>query len=83
MYFFPILCSYKGCWGVKASQGRSIVVQAAKKLFHQNHFHEYDYDQELLDLIIWPIARNNMVLNFVLYSIYKVRRVFLKIIFSC
>lgn len=63
-FFFNFVCPYIGCWGVKASQGRSIVVQAANKLFHQNHFHEYDYDQELLDLIIWPIARNNLVLHF-------------------
>jgi hypothetical protein len=55
--FFRLL----GCWGVKVSQGRSTIVHAAEKLFHNNHFHEYDYDQELLDMFVWPIARNNMV----------------------
>jgi hypothetical protein len=50
-----------GCWGVKISHGRSVTIHAAEKLFKQNHFHEYDYDQELLDEFVWPIARNNMV----------------------
>jgi hypothetical protein len=51
----------KGCWGVKVNHDRSKIFHAAEKLFQQNHFHEYDYDQELLDELVWPIARKNMV----------------------
>ncbi|XP_032798069.1 uncharacterized protein LOC116934719 isoform X2 [Daphnia magna] len=49
------------CWGVKVSQNRSSIVRAATSMFTQNHLHEYDYDQKLLDKLIWPIAYNNMI----------------------
>jgi hypothetical protein len=50
-----------GCWGVKVSQDRSRIVLAAEKMFTANHSHKYDYDQILLDELIWPIAENNSV----------------------
>ncbi|XP_046459065.1 uncharacterized protein LOC124205651 isoform X1 [Daphnia pulex] len=49
------------CWGVKVSQDRSTIVGAARKMFTENHLHEYDYDQKLLDRLIWPIATTNMM----------------------
>ncbi|XP_046638634.1 uncharacterized protein LOC124316732 [Daphnia pulicaria] len=51
------------CWGVKISQDRSSIVNASKKMFTENHLHEYDYDQKLLDKLIWPIAITNMVVH--------------------
>lgn len=52
--------SQPGCWGVKISQDRPAIVRAAKQMFSENHLHEYDYDQKLLDRFIWPIATTNM-----------------------
>ncbi|XP_046637085.1 uncharacterized protein LOC124315451 [Daphnia pulicaria] len=49
------------CWGVKVSQDRSTIVGAARKMFTENHLHEYDYDQKLLDRLIWPVATTNMM----------------------
>ncbi|KAI9562940.1 hypothetical protein GHT06_010396 [Daphnia sinensis] len=49
------------CWGVKVSQGRSTIVDAAQKMFHENHRHEYGYDQQLLNRLFWPIAETSMV----------------------
>ncbi len=46
---------------MKVSQDRSRIVLAAEKMFTANHSHKYDYDQILLDELIWPIAENNSV----------------------
>lgn len=61
--------SSTGCWGVKVSQNRSSIVRAATSMFTQNHLHEYDYDQKLLDKLIWPIAYNNMVCTTPLFGL--------------
>lgn len=47
---------------MKVSQDRSRIVLAAEKMFTANHSHKYDYDQILLDELIWPIAENNSVI---------------------
>ncbi|KAI9563629.1 hypothetical protein GHT06_011093 [Daphnia sinensis] len=49
------------CWGVKINQDRTTIVTAAEKLFSENHQHVYDYDQKLLDRLVWPIAKTNLV----------------------
>ncbi|XP_057368441.2 uncharacterized protein LOC130689516 [Daphnia carinata] len=49
------------CWGVKMIQYRPIIVDAAQKMFHENHQHEYDYDQKLLNRLFWPIAPTSMI----------------------
>ncbi|XP_045028866.1 uncharacterized protein LOC116920980 [Daphnia magna] len=50
-----------GCWGVKISQDRSTIVDAAQRMFHENHRHTYGYDQQLLDRLFWPIAQSSMI----------------------
>ncbi|XP_046632183.1 uncharacterized protein LOC124311857 [Daphnia pulicaria] len=49
------------CWGVKIHQERSAIVAAAKKMFYENHLHQYNYDQTLLIRYYQSIAVKSMV----------------------
>ncbi|XP_032783041.2 uncharacterized protein LOC116920961 [Daphnia magna] len=49
------------CWGVKISQNRFKIADAAQKMFHQDHRHVYDYDQKLLDRLLRPLATTSMM----------------------
>jgi hypothetical protein len=51
----------KGCWGVKISQNRQAIVNEAEKMFHENHLHQYDYDQQLLIKYYQSMAAESMV----------------------
>jgi hypothetical protein len=46
---------------VKISQQRSEIAAQAEKMFKENHSHEYDYDQKLLDRFYQPMAVKSMV----------------------
>ncbi|KAK4007232.1 hypothetical protein OUZ56_012392 [Daphnia magna] len=49
------------CWGVKLTRDRTAIVDTANKLFSENHQHVHDYDQKLLDRLVWPIAKTNLL----------------------
>ncbi|EFX64306.1 hypothetical protein DAPPUDRAFT_305121 [Daphnia pulex] len=49
------------CWGVKINQSRPAIVEAAEKMFHENHLHQYDYDQQLLTKYYKSMAAENMI----------------------
>ncbi len=51
----------KGCWGVKINQNRPAIVSEAEKMFHENHLHQYDYDQQLLIKYYQSMAAESMV----------------------
>jgi hypothetical protein len=53
---------HPGCWGIKIGLVRSKILRVAENMFTIDHLQEYDYDQVLLDIFIWPIARNNVVI---------------------
>jgi hypothetical protein len=66
----------KGCWGVKIHQNRPAIVSEAEKMFHENHLHQYDYDQVLLIKYYQAMAAESMVI----YSIEDLIVVYLWII---
>jgi hypothetical protein len=51
----------KGCWGVKIHKNRPAIVSKAEKMFHENHLHQYDYDQVLLIDYYQSMAAESMV----------------------
>ena len=51
----------KGCWGVKIHRNRPAIVSEAEKMFHENHLHQYDYDQQLLIKYYQSMAAESMV----------------------
>ncbi|KZS10271.1 Uncharacterized protein APZ42_025298 [Daphnia magna] len=44
------------CWGVKVSHPP--IVDAAQKMFHENHRNEYGYDQQLIKQTILADSQN-------------------------
>jgi hypothetical protein len=52
---------FKGGWGVKINQSRTAIVGEAEKMFHENHLHQYDYDQQLLIKHYQSMAAESMV----------------------
>ena len=52
---------FTGCWGVKINQNRPAIVSEAEKMFHENHLHQYDYDQQLLIKYYQSMAAESMV----------------------
>jgi hypothetical protein len=54
-----------GCWGVKINQSRPAIVEAAEKMFHENHLHQYDYDQKLLTKYYKSMAAESMVIIYI------------------
>jgi hypothetical protein len=52
---------FKGGWGVKINQSRTAIVSEAEKMFHENHLHQYDYDQQLLIKYYQSMAAESMV----------------------
>ncbi|XP_059351552.1 uncharacterized protein LOC130689401 [Daphnia carinata] len=58
---YALFRTIAGIWGVKMIRNRSIIVNAAQKMFHENHRHERDYDQKLLKRLFWPIAPTSLM----------------------
>lgn len=55
----------EGLWGVKLDKiDGNDVRKAAKTLFKSNHEHVYDFDQKILEKIVWPLAATDVVDNF-------------------
>jgi hypothetical protein len=65
LFFFYIvpgkILLFTGCWGVKIHQNRPAIVSEAEKMFHENHLHQYDYDQQLLIKYYQSMAAESMV----------------------
>ena len=46
---------------MKIHQNRPAIVSEAEKMFHENHLHQYDYDQQLLIKYYQSMAAESMV----------------------